>query len=181
MKEVRIFSVILFCCCFLTGMASVKNYSPEVNAAYEQLKTELQKKGLDTQQITDSFKPIKDLLAQGVKKDEVRKFVLDLYNKKLDQVSFKSSLVSVSELMKDGEAFKQARNFVSKSLQDAQAQGLEGNQLKNKVQVAVDQKASELEELKKQANEKSIQMKEEAAKHLDDLQNKSLKDLLSGK
>lgn len=181
MKRMIILMEMIIFFCFLTGMASINNYSPEVNTAYEQLKSEVQEKGVEAQQITDSAKPIKDLLAQGVKKDDVKKFVLDLYNKKLDQASFKSSLESVSELTNDGEAFKQAKNLISKSLQDAQAQGLQGDELKKKVQSVVNQKKCELEELKKQASEKYRKIEEGAAKKLDDLQNKSLKEFLSGK
>lgn len=181
MKKIIIFAQVILFSCFLTGMASLNNYSPEVNAAYEQLKSELQEKGVDAKEIVDSAKPIKDLLAQGVKKDELKKFVLDLFNKKVDQAAFKSSLDSVSELMKDGEAFKQAKNLISKSLQDAQAQGLKGDELKQKVQDVVNQKTCELEEAKKQVSEKCRKIKEDAVQRLDNLQNKSIKDLLSGK
>lgn len=181
MKRIYIFLAVLFCLSFLTGMASVNDCSPEVNAAYEQLKSEVQEEGMEAQQITLSAKPIKDLLAQGVKKGELKKFILDLYNKRLDPASFESSLASLLELVKNGEAFKQARNLISKSLQDAQTQGLKGAELKKKVQDAVNQKVCELQELKMQASEKCRKMKEDAAKRLDNLQNKSLKDLVTGK
>jgi hypothetical protein len=176
MKNVFIFSAILCGYFFITGMAPVDKYTPEVNAAYEQLKSELQQKGVGVQEVTDSAAPIKDLIAQGVKKDELKRYVMDLCNKKLDEASVKTSLSSVSALMKDGEAFRKAKDFVSGSLQQAQAQGLQGDGLKKKLQDAVHQKTAALADMKKQACAKGQQMKEEACKTVNGLQNRSLKD-----
>ena len=181
MKKIFVILLGLFCFCFLTGMASLNNYSPEITAAYEQLKIDLQQKGVELSQITDSAKSMKDMLMQGVKKDDLKKYVLDLYHKKIDEASLKSSLDSTSKLMKDGESFKEAKSYITKVLQDAKAKGLQGEELNDKIRDAFNQKQDELEQLQKEAYDKGRQMKEDAAKNLNDLQNKSVKDLMSGK
>jgi len=171
---------IISCCCFLTGMASVNNYSPEVNAAYEQLKNDVAKRGVDVKQVTDSAKPIKDLLAQGVRKDDLKKFVLDLYNKKLDEPSFKSSLTSVSELMKDGEAYRKARNLVTSGIDKAKAQGLTGVEFKNKINETIEARKNQLDEIKKQCATKAQQMKEGVNKYIEENKGKSFMDMFKG-
>ena len=176
-------AAIMFCFVFLTGMSGMvpASYSPEVNASYDQLKTELQQKGFDIQKITDAAKPVKDLLAQGVKKEEVKRFVLDLYDKNLDKESFKDSLASVSELVRDGEAYRKARNLVSSTIDKAQKQGLKGKEMAKKVSETIAERKSQLEGLKSEGMARAKRTKEGIALGQQDAQGKSFWDFFKGK
>jgi hypothetical protein len=158
MKKTSVFYTVILSFFFLTGMAPV-SYSPEVNASYEQLKSELQKKGVDVGQINDSAVPLKDLLANGVKKDEVKRLAFDMANKKLDKESFKSSIVSVSDLVKNGEQYKKARNLVTSSIDKARAQGLKGKELSKSVRDAIKERMAQLDVLKKEGLAKMQEVK----------------------
>ncbi|MGD0336570.1 MAG: hypothetical protein ABSB18_05660 [Candidatus Omnitrophota bacterium] len=173
----RLFIALLVCgLCFL-GVAVFGADLPDANALFEQVKTDLRNKGMDTAKIESASGSIKDLLSRGVNKDQAEKFLQDLYNKDLDKTAFKSSVASLDELMKNGEKFKQAKNLVSSTVKDAQAQGLNNKEITKKVCEVMQERKVELQDLKKQLQEKGNQTKESMIQSAKEMCNKTMQDI----
>ncbi|MDD5614007.1 MAG: hypothetical protein PHQ54_02925, partial [Candidatus Omnitrophica bacterium] len=74
------------------------------------------------------------------------------------------SVTAMNELVKAGEDPKMAGNVVSRSAHQAQAEGLKGKELSERVRKAVQERKSEHMQMKKKMQEQAKEMKKQGQK-----------------
>ncbi|MFH1202070.1 MAG: hypothetical protein V1674_04170 [Candidatus Omnitrophota bacterium] len=160
--------VLAACFSFFAGFV----HAEDVNVAFTQMKTELQKKGVSSQDLDLVEKPVKEMLGGGATKDEVKKFIFDLSGKGVKGADLQNAANSMNELVKNGEMPKQAGNVVSQAALGAKAQGLKGKDLAAKVREAVRQRKSEMDQAKKQLRQKQEEVQAKTEKARKDMEKK---------
>jgi len=124
-----------------------------VAPAFEKLKSALRQKGISEKDIISIQKPINNMLKQGATREDIEKVIGDLSEKGMKGRNLRNSLISMNDLINDGENPKDAGNIVSRAAHEAHAQGLKGRDLAIKVHEAIQQRKQERNLLKQQKKE----------------------------
>jgi len=134
----------------------------DVGPAFIKLKYSLRQKGISEKDITLVQKPINNMLTQGATREDIEKVIIDLQEKGMKGQNLRNSLISMNDLINNGENPKNAGNIVSRAAHEAHAQGLKGRDLANKVHEAIQQRKQErncLKQLKKEQKQEQKQWK----------------------
>jgi len=170
MQKVWIAGILLVCCVFLIHGLS---YGADTATTFTELKTELQSKGMKAEEISGIEKPVKEMIGKGATKNDIKNTLLDFKNKGIKGEELKDSVNSMNELVKSGEAPKEAGNIVSRAAHQAQAQGLKGKELAAKVHEAIKQRKMQMEEMKKKMREGERETKARGEKMKKDTEKES--------
>ena len=130
--------------------------------AFIKLKYSLRQKGISENDITLAQKPINTMLKQGATREDIERVVIDLSEKGMKGKNLRNSLISMNDLIANGENPNNACNIVSRAAHEAHAQGLRGRDLANKVHEAIQQRKQErnrLKHLKKEQKQEQKQLK----------------------
>ena len=134
----------------------------DVGPAFMKLKHALRQKGISEKDINLGQKPINNMLKQGATRENIEKVISDLSVKGMKGRNLRNSLISMNDLINNGENPKNAGNIVSRAAHEAHAQGLKGRDLANKVHEAIQQRKQErnrLKQLKKEQKQEQKQWK----------------------
>jgi len=130
--------------------------------AFMKLKYSLRQKGISEKDINLAQKPINNMLTQGATREDIEKVIIDLSEKGMKGRNLRNPLISMNDLINNGENPKNAGNIVSRAAHEAHAQGLKGRDLANKVHEAIQQRKQErnhLKQLKKEQKQEQKQWK----------------------
>ena len=130
--------------------------------AFIKLKYTLRQKGISENDITLVQKPINTMLKQGATRKDIERVIIDLSEKGMQGHNLQNSLISMNDLINDGENPKNAGNILSRAAHEAHAQGLKGRDLANKVHEAIQQRKQErnrMKQLKKERKQEHKQWK----------------------
>ncbi len=122
----------------------------DANAAFELLKTELQSKGVASNDIASAAQPLKDLLGLGANSADVKNTLLGFVNQGFKGQDLGRLTGMVGDLMKSELPIKPASEFVTQAIDQAKAGGLKGSDLVSKVQTMVSQRKAQIDLLKNQ-------------------------------
>lgn len=147
-------SALVVCFCFFASLA----HAEDANVTFGKLKTELQAKGMSSQDLASVEMPVKDMLKRGASKDEIKGFISDLRAKGVSGAELQNATNSMNELVKSGEKPRQAGSVVSQAAFNARAQGLKGKDLAASVQSAVRQRKTEMEQARMGLQQKQRNM-----------------------
>lgn len=156
MKETKFFLTGLLLCCMILLMVSATYGAENTEKALDNLQSELREEGMSVSDISGIKKPVKEMLKKGANKDELRAVLLDLSKNGVKGKDLKSSVDSMDNLIKSGKSPKEAGNIVSEAVHQAQAQGLRGTALADRVHQAVHQmqaQKNKAKEVKKEQRE----------------------------
>ncbi len=158
MKQIIVISMVILFASFLCGVFS-KAQALDVNAVFGQLKSELLQKGMSTSDIKAVEPPVKNMLSLGGKQTDVKDVLLNLMAKGFKGNDFSSLVGMVSDLAKNGDSIKNAGTVVSQAIQGASLLGLKGKDLIAKVQNMVNQRKTQLNQIKGNATATGEQLK----------------------
>jgi hypothetical protein len=128
--------------------------------AFMKLKHALQQKGISEKDINLAQKPINNMLKQGATEEDIEKVVSNLSEKGMKGRNLRNSLISMNDLINNGEDPKNAGNIVSRAAHEAHAQGLKGRDLANRVHEAIQQRKQERNRLKQEKKEQKKEQKQ---------------------
>jgi hypothetical protein len=128
--------------------------------AFIKLKYSLRQKGISENDITLAQKPINKMLKQGATRMDIERVIIDLSEKGMEGQNLRNSLISMNDLINDGEHPQNAGNIVSRAAHEAHAQGLKGRDLANKVHEAIQQRKQERNRLKQLKKERKQEQKQ---------------------
>lgn len=158
MRKLLIISVVAGLMSFLSleyAFAEGEDGGP----AFIKLKYSLRQKGISENEITFVQKPINNMLKQGATRMDIERVIIDLSEKGMKGQNLKNSLISMNDLITDGENPKNAGNIVSRAAHEAHAQGLRGRDLANKVHEAIQKRKQERNRLKQLKKERKQEQK----------------------
>ena len=161
MKRLLVAGITLFFT-LATAFAAEKT-----DKAFNDIKENLQKKGVASEDIHNVKKSVEEMLEKGAAKDEIEKPLSELSKNGIKGRDFKKSVDSMNDMVKKGKSPKEAGNIVSEAVHKAQAEGLRGTALADRVHQAIKEKQAEkrgLKELKQEqkktgTHEKNIEEK----------------------
>ncbi len=135
----------------ILGFASFLALTPiyaagNTDKTFNDIKADLQKKGVAAEDIDGVKKPVGEMLEKGATKDEIEKPLSDLSRNGVKGVDFRKSVDSMNDLVKGGKSSKEAGNVVSQAVHRARAEGLKGTALADKVHEAVKEMQTEKKE-----------------------------------
>ena len=130
----------------LTGYPS-GGWALDLNAAYAQLKGELQSKGLPSSDISAAAGAAKQMLGLGASSTDVKNILLNLAGKGFKGADLGKLSGLVNELMKSGLPVKAAEGFIMQSIQKSGTGGAKGSEVISKIQTLVSQKKAQLDQL----------------------------------
>jgi len=120
---------------------------------FNEIKEDLKIKGMIPADVEGVKKEMEDMLEKGATKDEIEKPALGLSKNGVTGKDLRRSIDLMNDLIKSGKAPKEAGNIVSQAVHQAQAEGLRGTALADKVHEAIKEMQAEKRE--------SIETKEE--------------------
>lgn len=147
MKKLIIIRIALCFTCFLAAPSIFA--SEEGNKAFDEIKSELERKGMSSSDIVSIEKPVKDMLEKQGHKEEIKKTLIDLKEKGMSGTNLKGSVNAMSELVNKGESIRETCKLVSSAAHQAKLQGLKGKDLAAKVHEAIAQRKTKMAEWKK--------------------------------
>lgn len=119
-------------------------YAEDMDKTAKELSLNIGKEAGLTKSEQKSIKnPVKEMLKEGADKDEIKNAVSGLAKKGIRGEDLKSSVESMKDLVKMGKSPKEAGNIVSQAAHKAQAEGLKGKDLADKVHAAVKEMQAE--------------------------------------
>jgi hypothetical protein len=151
MKNLLVMGMIM---CLASALAVAPVFAADVEKAAKEVQIDLQKQGLSAEDAAELKEPVKEMLANGASKDEVVKPLAELSKNDVKGNDLKNSAESMNELVKSGATPKEAGNVVSKAAHQAQAEGIKGKALADRVHQAVKTK---------QAEKRAVQAEKKAA------------------
>lgn len=162
----RFFGVTLMALALGGGLLgfSTPAHALDANAAFNQLKTDLQGKGLAVSDINAAAQSVKTMLNLGASPGDMKNLLLDFSKKGFKGNDLGKLSGMVSELMKSRMPVKGAEGVVSQAVKRAEASGLKGKELIAKVQSVVNEKKAQLDQLKSIAAAKKSQAASEVEK-----------------
>ncbi|MDD5477570.1 MAG: hypothetical protein PHG87_05185 [Candidatus Omnitrophica bacterium] len=125
----------------------------DTDKVFNDIKGDLQNKGIEAGEIDGVRKPVVEMLEKGAAKDEIENSLLDLSKNGVKGKELRESVNSMDDLVKGGKSPREAGNVVSRAVHQAQAEGLRGTALADKVHEAIKKMQTEKRE--------SIETKEE--------------------
>jgi hypothetical protein len=128
--------------------------------AFMKLKYSLMQKRISENDITLLQKPINNMLKQGATREDIERVIIDLSEKGMKGQNLRNSLISMNDLINNGEDPKNAGDSVSRAAHEAHAQGLKGRDLANKVHEAIQQRKQERNRLKQRKKEQKQEQKQ---------------------
>ncbi|GEM_PF-1884505 len=147
MKRFFVISMVVICAVLSLGVFKGAQ-ALDVNAIFGQIKSELLQKGMSAGDITAVEPPVKNMLSLGGNQADVKSILLDLMSKGFKGNDFSSLVGMVSDLAKNGEPVKNAGAVVSQAIQGASVLGLKGKDLISQVQNMVNQRKTQLYQIK---------------------------------
>ncbi len=134
MKKIMLMAMMLSFAGLLTCWPAL---AADPDKDFTALKSDLQKRGVSSGELNEAQKPIKEMLARGTSREELRGTLEELTNNGVKGRDLRETMESMNDLEKSGESAKDAGNIVSKAVHEAQSQGLKGTALAAKVHAAI--------------------------------------------
>jgi uncharacterized protein YdgA (DUF945 family) len=113
MKKFWVIGIIIGLAGFL---ALTPAYAAEdTEKSFNEIKEDLQKNGLTTEEINEAKGPIVEMLEKGATKEEIEKPLLDLSKNEVKGKDFKASVDSMNDLVKSGKSPQEAGKYCFRS------------------------------------------------------------------
>lgn len=142
-----VISMVIAGAIFLFGVLNGA-HALDVNAAFGLLKAELLNNGMAANDIKAVEPPVKSMFNLGGSPADLKTILLGFMAKGFKGNDFSSLVLMVSDLAKNGEPVKNAGTFVTQAIQAASPLGLKGKDLIMKVQNIVNQRKTQLSQVK---------------------------------
>lgn len=158
MKRIVVICIGIVFAVFLSGFFKGAQ-ALDVNAVFGQLKSELLQKGMAATDIKAVEPPVKNMLNLGGNQADIKSILLDFMSKGFKGNDFSSLVGMVNDLAKKGEPIKNAGSVVSQAIQGASLLGIKGKDLIPKVKDIVNQRITQLSQVKSNASATGQQLK----------------------
>jgi len=145
MKRILMIAVIMVFASYLTAPIV---QALDVNAIFQQIKSELLGKGLTSTDLKAVEQPTKTLISSGASTSDIKSMLVDFANKGFKGTKLESLVTIVSDLVKKGDSLKVASGAVSSAIQTASASGLKGDTLIAKVKEIISQNKAQIDQAK---------------------------------
>ena len=124
-------------------------YCETVDNSFEQLKSELQGKGVSDEFIKTTENSVKRMLSFAASINDIKSVLLDLWNEGVKGIALKNAVAAVAELVASGDNTLEAAKITSGAAHKAEAEGLSGFGVGMRVKRAVQDRKEYLKTLNK--------------------------------